>query len=123
MTVAVRTAPESTPEYLFETVPEMVAVPSWLSTTVIPLGNPVPLMTGTAVVQVVTVKLNGVPDTAVAELALVMVGGLQCVTVPKVNSSPALAAEVPDGVVTVVSTVPAASAGVVDVIEVAESTV
>ena len=58
-----------------------------------------------------------------AELALVIVGGLHSRLVAKVNWSALEVAEVPAGVVTVVSTVPADSAGVVAVIEVGEFTV
>jgi hypothetical protein len=58
-------------------VPAIVAVPFWLSTKLRPLGRPEALMVGVAVLHVVTVKLNDVPTTAVAESWLVTTGGSQ----------------------------------------------
>ena len=76
-TAAEMTGVVRTPAYLPEVVPEMVAVPSWLSVRTIPPGNPEALITGTTALQVCTVKLKGTPAVAVAEAALVMAGATQ----------------------------------------------
>src|SRR5271166_4739192 len=80
-----------------------------------------PKSTVVAPVKSVPVIVTTVPPWVVPELGLTLVTVGAGVT--KVKWSAPELAEVPDGVVTVVSTVPAASAGVVAVIEVAELTV
>ena len=74
-------------------------------------------MTGTELVHVVTVKLNGMPATAVAEVALVIFGGSHT----RYVKAP-LSVAVPPSVVTTTSAAPAVPGDVVAVIEVAEST-
>ena len=58
-------------------VPDSVAVPLLLAVNVIPGGSvPARLSVGVGVPVVVTVKLNALPDVAVAEAALVMASPL-----------------------------------------------
>src|SRR5271166_1057540 len=97
-------------------LPEIVAVPFRSSVRRRPIGRWEAFMAGTAVAQVVTVKLNEVPTVALAEAALVMIGDSH--TYVKVT----VLAEVPPGVVTVTWTEPAASAGELAVISVDETT-
>ena len=58
-------------------VPDRVAVPSELAVNVTPAGSvPARVTVGVGVPEVVTLKLNAVPEVAVAEFALVMASPL-----------------------------------------------